>query len=142
MIYWEEMANAPYPQQWYENQIQHAITGDPAVDVRSDEFLPHGQNWAARTTSCLKASYKQAATNVPVVGNVVGELVKYIKTDFAENISYTTYCIGFSLGAHNCGFIGKSSSMVDSFYAIVLYSSLIFYTLIHLSVASYSLYFI
>jgi hypothetical protein len=112
MIYWEEMANNVNSQQWYEDQIQLAINGYHKVGSRS---LPHGQNWASRTTACLLSSYKQAATNVPVVGNIVGELVKYIRSDFAESGSYTTFCIGFSLGAHNCGFIGKSSNMVNRF---------------------------
>ena len=110
MIYWEEMANAVYSQQWYEDQIQQAINGNS--NGKSSEELPHRQNWVSRTKACLTSSYKQAATNTPVVGNVIGELVKYIKSDFAESISYTTYCIGVSLGAHNCGFIGKSSNLV------------------------------
>ena len=104
------MANAVYSQQWYEDQIQQAINGNS--NGKSSEELPHRQNWVSRTKACLTSSYKQAATNTPVVGNVIGELVKYIKSDFAESISYTTYCIGVSLGAHNCGFIGKSSNLV------------------------------
>ena len=62
--------------------------------------------------ACMDKSYKQAALNVMVVGNVVGELVKFTKNEFASDIDYTTFCIGLSLGGHTCGFIGKSSRMV------------------------------
>ena len=115
MIYWEEMGNNIHPQEWYEDQIQQAIDGYREEDSRSGDYLPNGQGWAFRWLACLTSSYKQSVTNVPVVGNLVGELVKYISSDFAENNTYTTYCIGLSLGAHNCGFIGKSSNMVNNF---------------------------
>ena len=119
MIYWEQMANNVYEQKWYEEQINLAIKGersDKAPDSRSNailnEMLPNAQSGASRTLACLTGSYKQAALNVMVVGNVIGELVKHIKNEFAQDLSYTTFCIGLSLGAHSCGFIWKSSKMV------------------------------
>ena len=60
----------------------------------------------------MTTSYKQAALNAMVVGNIVGELDKHIRNGLAKDETYTTFCIGLSLGAHVCGFIGKSSKMV------------------------------
>ena len=111
MIYWEEMANNPYPKQWYEDQIQLAINGFKTESRFDDDSSLPTSNSLAHLLGCQAASYKQAATNVPVVGNVVGELVKSIKIH-AKQTAYTTFCIGLSLGAHNCGFIGKSSKLV------------------------------
>ena len=70
--------------------------------------------------ACMQTDYKQAALNVMVVGNVVGELVKYVKNDFAPDLSYTTFCIGLSLGAHTCGFVGKSSKMVIDYFTMTI----------------------
>ena len=117
MIYWEEMANNVNEQEWYEEQIEVAINGElnTGRDLLSrsiDENLPNRQSSASRTLACMTGSYKQAALNVMVVGNVVGELVKHIKNEIAPDMPYTTICIGFSLGAHACGFIGKSSKLV------------------------------
>ena len=109
MIYWEEMANNPYPKEWYEDQIQAAING-VHLQSRDDDALP-SSGALENLLACQATPYKQAVTNVPVVGNVVGELVKSIKIH-AKETSYTTFCIGHSLGAHNCGFIGKSSKLV------------------------------
>ena len=116
MIYWEEMANNVHEQEWYEMQIKLAINGGELSirnEVTSDnDELPNRQSAAMRTTACLTSSYKQAALNAMVVGNVVGELVKHVKKEHASDTEYETICIGLSLGAHNCGFIGKSSKMV------------------------------
>ena len=118
MIYWEEMANNVYPKQWYDDQIQSDITGsrmnNTKTESRSDDELP-SSNALMQLLSCQLTPYKQAATNVPVVGNVVGELVKSIKIHAKEK-EYTTFCMGHSLGAHSCGFIGKSSKLVLGFY--------------------------
>ena len=116
MIYWEEMANNVHEQEWYEMQIKDAINGGK-LSIRNeltsdDDELPNRQNAAMRTTTCLLSSYKQASLNTMVVGNVVGELVKYIKNQHASDTEYTTICIGLSMGAHTCGFIGKYSKMV------------------------------
>ena len=106
MIYWEEMANNVYEQEWYEMQIKLAINGGELSirnEVTSDnDELPHRQSGAMRTTACLTSSYKQASLNAMVVGNVVGELVKYIKSEHASDTEYTTICIGLSMGAHTC----------------------------------------
>ena len=115
MIYWEEMANNVHEQDWYEMQIKLAINGGELsirneVTTDNDE-LPNRQSSASRTMACLTSSYKQASLNAMVVGNVVGELVKHVKNEHAD-IQYETICIGLSLGAHTCGFIGKSSKMV------------------------------
>ena len=122
MIYWEEMANNVNDQDWYVQKIKQAIkVGFPSGKSRSfraSKILPNRQNRVSRTMACMKKSYKQAALNVMVVGNVVGELVKYMKNEFASDISYTTFCIGLSLGSHTCGFLGKSSKMVDKIFAI------------------------
>ena len=110
------MANNVYEQEWYEMQIKLAINGGELSirnEVTSDnDELPHRQSGAMRTTACLTSSYKQASLNAMVVGNVVGELVKYIKNQHASDTEYTTICIGLSMGAHTCGFIGKYSKMV------------------------------
>ena len=119
-IYWIGKATALKSKEWYDGQIQAAINGHSVdaegemISSRSyDEMLPHRASWLKQSLSCnLAPNYKQATVNVMVVGNVVGELVKYIKKEFASDITYTTMCIGHSLGAHVCGFIGKSSGMV------------------------------
>ena len=120
MIYWEQMASTLNDQEWHDEQIELAI-GDGFPSDRNDisksnEALPNRQSWALRTLVCMQTDYKQAALNVMVVGNVVGELVKYVKNDFAPDLSYTTFCIGLSLGAHTCGFVGKSSKMVIDYF--------------------------
>ena len=124
LIYWGEMANAQYEQEWYDNHIldfiqlqsymaAHNISSHHAA-LRSLDDLPNSQSWGARTIACMTGSYKQASLNAMVVGNVVGELVKHIRNDIAKEHSYTTFCIGHSLGAHVCGFIGNSSNMVNN----------------------------
>ena len=118
MIYWEEMSNNVNRQEWYEEQIELAINGGLTNSKHKisrsidNESLPNRQSPASRILACMNRSYKQAALNTMAVGNVIGELVKHIKNGVAQDIPYTTFCIGLSLGAHTCGFIGKSSKMV------------------------------
>ena len=127
MIYWEQMASTDNDQEWHDEHIELAIE-DGFPSDRNDMYnsydaLPNRQNWASRTLACMQTDYKQAALNVMVVGNIVGELVKYVKNDFAPDLSYTTFCIGLSLGAHTCGFVGKSSKKVIDYFrmAILIY---------------------
>ena len=113
MIYWEELANNQYDYDWYQNQIQNSIEGR-ILGKSKGQSLNQSQSRTERTLGCLTSEYKQSALNSMVVGNVVGELVKHIKDELGEEKSYTTYCIGISLGAHLCGFVGKSSGMVTT----------------------------
>ena len=90
-------------------------------------MLSHRQIWTHRLMACMTRSYKQAALNTMVVGNVIGELVKHIDNKINNQWSYTTFCIGLSLGAHTCGFIGKSSNLVinssNCFSTIILFET-------------------
>ena len=113
LLYWVEEANAQHNKDWYDAQIQDAINGfSRQRSFKSSSPLPHRQSWPLRTKACMTTSYKQAALNALVVGNIVGELDKHIRNGLAKDEIYTTFCIGLSLGAHVCGFIGKSSKMV------------------------------
>ena len=104
LIYWVDMANNKYDHDWYQDQIQEGHI------KRSG--LKHRQSSVERKIACLTQTYKQASLNAMAVGNTLGELVKHIEANFANGRTYKSYCIGLSLGAHVCGFIGKSSGMV------------------------------
>ena len=97
-------------------------------DKKREEMLSHRQIWTHRLMACMTRSYKQAALNTMVVGSVIGELVKHIDNKIDNQWSHTTLCIGLSLGAHTCGFIGKSSNMVinlsNCFSTIILFETL------------------
>ena len=104
LIYWVDMANNQFEHEWYQEQIKEGRTKRSAL--RNRQSLPL---WK---TACFTQTYKQASLNAMAVGNTLGELVKHIKGNFANGRTYKSYCIGLSLGAHVCGFIGKSSGMV------------------------------
>ena len=104
LIYWVDMANNKFEHAWYQDQIQEGRTKRSALKNR--------QSSVARRMACYTKTYKQASLNSMAVGNTLGELVKHIKRNFANGRTYKSYCIGLSLGAHVCGFIGKSSGMV------------------------------
>ena len=104
LIYWVDMANNKFEHAWYQDQIQEGRTKRSALKNR--------QSSVARKMACYTKTYKQASLNSMAVGNTLGELVKHIKVNFANGRRYESYCIGLSLGAHLCGFIGKSSGMV------------------------------
>ena len=142
MIYWIEMAMKEHEKEWYDEQIQNEIMGNTYsgrsfadINIRQsesasvdDDVLPNRANSVERTAACLSTTYKQATVNVLVVGKIIGELDKYIRNEmwhpqWPEVENYTTFCIGLSLGAHTCGFIGKSYNMVTHF--IFVYSKLL-----------------
>lgn len=50
-------------------------------------------------------NYYKSAADTPIVGRFLGLLTKQIKED---NTHIKTFCIGHSLGAHVCGFSGKT----------------------------------
>ena len=50
--------------------------------------------------------YLKAASNTMVVGHLVGKLIESIIPNLNQNVK--TFCIGHSLGAHVCGFAGKT----------------------------------
>ena len=104
LIYWVDMANNQYDHDWYQDQIKEGRI--------KRSVLKHRQSAVWQKTACLTQTYKQASLNAMAVGNTLGELVKHIEANFANGRTYTSYCIGLSLGAHVCGFIGKSSGMV------------------------------
>ena len=104
LIYWGDMANNKFEHAWYQEQIKTGRTKRSA--------LKHRQSAPWWKTACLTQTYKQASLNAMAVGNTLGELVKHIEGNFANGRTYKSYCIGLSLGAHVCGFIGKSSGMV------------------------------
>ena len=104
LIYWVDMANNKFEHAWYQDQIQEGRTKRSALKNR--------QSSVARRMACYTKTYKQASLNSMAVGNTLGELVKHIKGNFANGRRYESYCIGLSLGAHLCGFIGKSSGLV------------------------------
>ena len=104
LIYWVDMANNQYDHDWYQDQIKEGRI--------KRSVLKHRQSAVWHKTACLTQTYKQASLNAMAVGNTLGELVKHIEANFANGRTYTSYCIGLSLGAHVCGFIGKSSGMV------------------------------
>ena len=104
LIYWVDMANNKFEHEWYQDQIKKGRTKRSALKNR--------QSSPARKMACYTKTYKQASLNTMAVGNTLGELVKHIEGNFANGRKYESYCIGLSLGAHLCGFIGKSSGMV------------------------------
>ena len=104
LIYWVDMANNKYNHDWYQDQIKEGRTKRSALRNRQSSV------W--RKTACLTQTYKQASLNAMAVGNTLGELVRHIEGNYANGRTYKSYCIGLSLGAHVCGFIGKSSGMV------------------------------
>ena len=99
------MANNPFEHAWYQEQIQEGRRTKRSA-------LKNRQSSVARKIACLTQTYKQASLNAMAVGNTLGELVKHIEENLANGRTYKSYCIGLSLGAHVCGFIGKSSGMV------------------------------
>ena len=104
LIYWVDMANNKFEHEWYQEQIKEGRTKRSVLRNRQSEV------W--RRTACYTKTYKQASLNSMAVGNTIGELLKHIEGNFANGRKYESYCIGLSLGAHLCGFIGKSSGMV------------------------------
>ena len=53
--------------------------------------------------------YGHAAANTWQVGNILGYLNEAVfKSDNRMTFKMQTYCIGFSLGSHVCGFFGKT----------------------------------
>ena len=65
----------------------------------------------AYTCSILgaKSKYLAAASNTMIVGHAVGKLTEYLLQTAGENVR--SFCIGHSLGAHVCGFIGKTKQL-------------------------------
>ena len=117
LVFWIAMANAQHDKEWYDEQIQKAIQGvKPQEDLSFisgfSDRLPHSTSPFWRNVACSVTSYKHSSLNAMVVGHVVGELDKHLRNDIARKQIYTTFCIGLSLGAHVCGFIGKSSKTV------------------------------
>ena len=60
-------------------------------------------DWAA---GAVDPNYVRAAVNTRLVGKQVALLIKAINLEFGD-INNSTHLVGFSLGAHVCGFVGK-----------------------------------
>ena len=61
--------------------------------------LPHG-----------RSNYLKAAPNTMLIGYLLGQLHEILMTELPDNCNSKTFCIGHSLGAHVCGYMGKTSS--------------------------------
>ena len=53
--------------------------------------------------------YSSAASNTMIVGNALGKLTESIYETSNQNVK--TFCVGHSLGAHVCGFTGKTKQL-------------------------------
>ena len=129
------MANPEYNKKWYDEKIREASlreindkmmrtnerTISRSSEIKPQNGLPHAMGSSKRRLFCsiLAKPYGTATVNTMVVGILVGELDKHIGAEDwgmgkdTHKRKYTTYCIGLSLGAHLCGFIGKSHKMVN-----------------------------
>jgi len=91
--------------EWMKNLTNEILKSDPKVAVLKVGW-GHGSGALPKRKILY---YYQAASNTRYVGAVIGrvmeELKKLAKKDFSRDIAF--HCIGHSLGAHVCGFVGK-----------------------------------
>ena len=84
---------------------------DSRISKAQRKAEPNKLNWALQQLMCcspiwVNSRYLQSAANTWPVGNIVA----YVNHEIAANYGshqIRTYCVGFSLGAHVCGFFGK-----------------------------------
>ena len=57
------------------------------------------------------AGYSSAASSTMVIGHALGKLTQLLKTSNEDNTIKKSFCIGHSLGAHVCGFAGKTTQL-------------------------------
>ena len=62
--------------------------------------------FAQQTICCSNHPYGSSAANTWPIGNILGYLHQAIISS-NKHFATDTYCIGYSLGAHLCGFFGK-----------------------------------
>ena len=62
--------------------------------------LPHG-----------RSNYLKAAPTTMLIGYLLRQLHEILMTELPDHINSKTFCIGHSLGAHICGYMGKTSSL-------------------------------
>lgn len=91
--------------EWMHNLTKELLKKDPHVAVLKVGW-GHGSGALPKTNVLY---YFQATANTRYVGAVIGrvieELKKLVKNNFSRDITF--HCIGHSLGAHVCGFVGK-----------------------------------
>lgn len=73
---------------------------DPYMNQTREGWIRRGADYITVDWSRANADYDASASNVRVIGAQIGQLVDYL------NITDKTECVGFSFGAHACGFAG------------------------------------
>lgn len=73
---------------------------DPYMNQTREGWLRRGADYITVDWSQGNADYDASASNIRVIGAQVGRLVDFLRID------NKTECIGFSFGAHACGFAG------------------------------------
>lgn len=81
---------------WIENYKM-----DPEINETRDGWIKQGVDFVTVDWSGGNINFESAASNTRIVGAKVGQLIDYLGVqDKAE-------CLGFSFGAHACGFAGQ-----------------------------------
>ena len=123
----------PFSEKSSYPQIERLFAGlkkellDSKVEVLSENLqLPHTDDSLLTSerggflfegcSRILPQNYQTPAVNTMVVGRHLGLLNQIIgdrisqKNQFIQDAQYSTFCVGHSLGAHVCGFMGKTTN--------------------------------
>ena len=92
-------------------------TGANASKKRTLSSYSHKNYPLCKTRSCRFAqcctnptTYGESSVNTWPVGNVIA----YVHKEITAKLKIKTYCMGFSLGAHVCGFFGKMTRSLNN----------------------------
>lgn len=64
-------------------------------------------DWAELAKQTYPTLYDDAAKNTRIIGRQLAKFIAFIQKKFSADMN-SFHCIGHSLGAHVCGFTGKS----------------------------------
>ena len=101
-VYWKAGANARSMNPHY-----------PELSTATEKEFPYCKSSTCQALGCCVIGnfipYGTSSVNTWPIGNVVG----YVHNEIKKNTNILTYCIGFSLGAHVCGFFGKMTRALN-----------------------------
>ena len=81
---------------WIENYKM-----DPELNETRDGWIQRGIDFITVDWSGGNINFESAASNTRIIGAMTGQLIDYL------DIQDKTECVGFSFGAHACGFAGQ-----------------------------------
>lgn len=86
---------------WFSHGFKDNIFKNPVFNQTKDAFLRRGYNVVLIDWSKANKEYFQALANIRIVGALTAQMIA------RHNVVDISTCVGFSLGSHVCGEVGK-----------------------------------